>query len=650
MWFGTSDELIRYDPAVKKKYDVDFPVLIRRLATLQDREVYGGEAEVPVDVRMPYKENNLRFDFAAAAFEKPSASSFQTMLEGFDDEWSLWSGETRREYTNLPPGKYTFRVRGRNLYEQPGREASLSFAVLPPWYRSTWAYLLYGLLFAGGVFAADRVQRRRLLKKERERAAVEQAELRATAAEAQAKVLEAQSAALEAENERKKNIELLSRIGRDITGTLSIEQIIDTVYEHVNAMMDAAVFGIGLYNGEQNRLEFPATKERGKTLPWFVNDLEDDRLAAWCFIHQREVVIQDLETEWDNYLDRFEPAIAGDDAASILYLPLVHHDKKIGVITAQSFKRNAYTENHLNILRNLATYTAIALDNADAYRRLNATVQELNDTLEDLKKTQEQLVTQEKMASLGALTAGIAHEIKNPLNFVNNFAQLIVELSDELREELAARRDDSVKDVLDDLQEMVLGLKTNARQIAKHGKRADDIVHGMMQHASGGAGERYEVALNGFVEEYVQLAYHGMRARPDAISVGLVKDFAQDSGNVSMAPQEMGRVLINLLNNAFDAVRDRAAERNGQYEPKVIVRTRRIDGHVQIEVEDNGGGVPPKIAQKIFEPFYTTKPTGSGTGLGLSLSYDIVVNGHGGSLQVEDAAGGGARFVITLPT
>ena len=650
VWFGTDDDLIRYDPSVARSYDAQFPVLLRRVTSTHGRVVYAGETVDEAAVRLPPSEDNLQFEYAAAVYHKPSATTFQTILDGFDEEWSEWKADTRREYTNIPPGNYTFRVRGRNVYAKEGTEASFAFSILPPWYRSLWAYAIYGLLFVGGVAATDRFQRHRLMKKERERSAVEQAELRAVAAEAQNKALEAQSKALEVENERKKNIELLSRIGRDITSTLSVEQIIDTVYEHVNAMMDASVFGIGLYNAAENRLEFPATQEKGKRLPFFVNSLEDkNRIAVWCFKHQEEVVIQNLAEEWTRYLEHFVPAVAGDDAASILYLPLVHHDKPIGVITAQSFEKDAYTENHLNILRNLATYTAIALDNAEAYRRLNSTVDDLNEALDDLKTTQEQLVTQEKMASLGALTAGIAHEVKNPLNFVNNFAQLIVELADELRDELTKNRNRHVSDVLDDLDEIVSGLKANARQIAKHGKRADDIVRGMMEHASGGSGERFEVAVNGFVEEYLQLAYHGMRARPGAIEIDTVKEFAPNAGNVSMVPQDIARVIVNLLNNAFDAVREHAGKVNGQFEPRVIIRTRRNGSRVEIEVEDNGGGVPDHVREKIFEPFFTTKPTGSGTGLGLSLSYDIVVRSHGGSLTVENVPGGGARFSVSLP-
>ena len=240
------------------------------------------------------------------------------------------------------------------------------------------------------------------------------------------------------------NVELLSRIGRDITARLSIEEIIGTVYQNVNALMDAAVFGIGLCDEAGERIEFPATRENGEPLPPFGYALTDDsRLAVVCFQRREEIVIEDMAREHQRYLREHKPPVAGKPVASIIYLPLVHKDRAIGVITAQSFRTHAFTDYHLNILRNLATYATIALENADAYRRLN-------DTLERLQRMQEQLVVQEKLASLGALTAGIAHEIKNPLNFVNNFAELSMELAGELQQSLEGQRDRLDPAVYDD--------------------------------------------------------------------------------------------------------------------------------------------------------------------------------------------------------
>jgi signal transduction histidine kinase len=506
-----------------------------------------------------------------------------------------------------------------------------------------WAYAAYGLVLAMGVFAVDRVQRRRLTKRERTEAERREMELRAEAAEAE-------SRALQAENERQKNVELLSEIGRDITSTLSVKGIIDKAYENVNALMDASVFSIGIHNKALKRLDFPATREKGVSLEPYHLDLNDEnRLAVHCFNNAIEVVVEDWARDYGKYVQKRTAPVAGEDPASIIYLPLVNKETVIGVITAQAFERNAYTEYHLNILRNLATYTAIALDNAEAYDRLNTTIADLNKAMTDLSATQEQLVTQEKMASLGQLTAGIAHEIKNPLNFVNNFAELNAELAGEVADLFETHRSDIPDDLLEELLPMLTSLTVNAQQIHKHGKRADSIIRNMMQHASGGQTERYPVEINGFVDEYLNLSYHGMRAQVPGLNVTIKRDYDRSVGNLVMAPQEIGRVIMNLVNNALYAVHEYAGEQSGPYEPTVSVSTRRRGHNVEIVVEDNGPGIPADLQEKIFEPLFTTKPTGSGTGLGLSLSFDIVATSHGGSIKLESDEGQGARFVVSLP-
>ncbi|MDX1418737.1 MAG: ATP-binding protein [Rubricoccaceae bacterium] len=259
--------------------------------------------------------------------------------------------------------------------------------------------------------------------------------------------------------------------------------------------------------------------------------------------------------------------------------------------------------------------------------------------LDELRATQAQLVQKEKLASLGALTAGIAHEIKNPLNFVNNFAGLSREIVAELEEETDP---DERRALLDDLRQ-------NAAKIEEHGRRADAIVKAMMEHARSGSGERRPVALNGLVEEYAAHALHAMKVRHEGFEAALSLDLADDAGEVEVEPQEIGRVLINLIDNALDATRQRAETAPGGYAPAVTVATRRTAGGVEVCVSDNGPGMAPEVREKVFEPFFTTKPTGEGTGLGLSMSYDIVTQGHGGRLTVESEPGAGAQFTLTLP-
>ena len=282
-------------------------------------------------------------------------------------------------------------------------------------------------------------------------------------------------------------------------------------------------------------------------------------------------------------------------------------------------------------------------------RELEQAHTELQQTHEHLKATQDQLIHAEKMASLGQLTAGIAHEIKNPLNFVNNFAQLSVELADELTDELDAGTDKPVAEIRDDLGEILADLKQNAVKINQHGKRADGIVKSMLEHARSTLGERCATDLNALLDEYVNLAYHGMRAGQQGFRCDIERNYDETVSKLELVPQEVGRVFLNLLNNAFEAVYEHVVKDNGAYLPTVRVSTRQVDGEVKIRVCDNGPGIPAEIKDKIFEPFFTTKPTGRGTGLGLSLSYDIVTQGYGGMLTVESEEGKGATFIFTLP-
>ena len=312
--------------------------------------------------------------------------------------------------------------------------------------------------------------------------------------------------------------------------------------------------------------------------------------------------------------------------------------------------RDAFAQRDVILLEGLREHIRSAFIKTRLLEDLREKNDQVSKTLTDLKTAQRQLIQSEKMASLGELTAGIAHEIKNPLNFVNNFAEVNVELADEIIEELAANKGKRIDEVMRELEEIAMGIKVNATHIAKHGKRADSIVNSMMQHAHAESENRYRVEVNRLVDENIGLSYHGMRAQYPELSVEIEKSFDEAVATVEMVPQDIGRVLINVLNNAFYVVHKKKLSVGISYQPLVRVETRQVASGVEIRVEDNGPGIPAKIKEKIFEPFFTTKPTGSGTGLGLSLAYDIVTQGHGGTMTVESEEGKGATFVITLPS
>ncbi len=306
------------------------------------------------------------------------------------------------------------------------------------------------------------------------------------------------------------------------------------------------------------------------------------------------------------------------------------------------------------------TITEFKLDRTDKVKRTTAilleeTIEELEQkrkaieesnkaltiSLQELKAAQAQLIQSEKMASLGELTAGIAHEIQNPLNFVNNFSEVNCELSDEI---LAAVDRGDLREIM----LLAADIKSNQEKIKVHGKRADSIVKGMLQHSRTSSGEKEPTDINALADEYLRLAYYGIRAKDILFNAKLVTDFDEKSGKINIIPQDIGRVILNLITNAFYTVAEKKKLAGGDYEPVVTVSTKNNSDKVFITIADNGSGIPQKVLDKIFQPFFTTKPTGQGTGLGLSLSYDIV-KAHGGDLTVESKEGEGSEFVIQLP-
>ena len=621
VYFGSNMGLLKYLPEEDRGSNRSFITLIRKVFA-KDSLLFGGNSTDPgqsgmmAGTEIPWASNDVTFHYTATFFEDADKNLFSYRLTGQETVWSDWTNDHKKEYTNLREGQYTFEVKSRNQYLEEGSIASYHFTILAPWFRKWWAYLTY--LFLGGLAFYSilqfrtrnlRLQRLALEKTVRERTN----EIR----------------------EQKKNVEKLSKIGRDITSSLSIENIIKTVYENVNTLMDASVFTIGLYNPELNSLEFPAAIEKGELLPEFSIPLShENRLAVWCFNNRREVVVNDYSKDYSKYVGNITAPIAGETPESVLYLPLWSKEKVIGVISAQSFSKNAFTDYHLNMLRNLATYSAIALENADAYHHLAI-------LLEELRTAQDRLIIQSKLAALGELTAGIAHEIQNPLNFVNNFSEISSELVDELKEELE-------KGNRDEADSLIHNIRQNMDKISYHGKRADSIVKNMLMHSRSTSGLKQITDINSLCDEYFRLAYHGLRAKDKTFNVTMKTDFDASLEKVNVVSQDIVRVVLNLISNAFFAVAEMKHRNMEDYEPIVWLNTKKINGRFEICVRDNGIGIPENIRDKIFHPFFTTKPAGQGTGLGLSLSYDIV-KAHGGEIRLESKENEGTVFIIQIP-
>jgi signal transduction histidine kinase len=330
---------------------------------------------------------------------------------------------------------------------------------------------------------------------------------------------------------------------------------------------------------------------------------------------------------------------------TILGVPILKGEDLLGVMMIFHLEVRPFTDKQIALVETFADQAAIAIENVRLFT-------ELRDSLERLKAAQANLVHSEKMASLGQLTAGIAHEIKNPLNFVNNFASLSVELLDELKETADAAFATLDADTQAEIDETMELLTANLGKIAEHGKRADGIVRSMLSHSRGGSGDWTPSDINALVEEALNLAYHGARAQDNEFNVTLERDFAPTPAPIEVVPQDVTRVFLNMFGNGFYAVGKRrkvGKQAEPGFRPTLKVTTRDLGEAVEVRVRDNGTGIPPDVREKLFQPFFTTKPTGEGTGLGLSISYDIVTQQHGGTIEVESEPGSFTEFTVRLP-
>lgn len=440
---------------------------------------------------------------------------------------------------------------------------------------------------------------------------------------------------LDESKKRTAELSTVNSISQAIVGHLEIEKLINLVGDKVRDLFNANIVYLALLDKEREIIEFPYGY--GDEYPPLKLG---DGLTSHIILKKEPLL---MNKEVDEMTNELGVARIGTPSASYLGVPIPVGGEIIGVLSVQSIeKENVFNEDDLRLLSTIAAHVGIALNNANAY-------EELNHTLENLKSTQDQLVAQEKLASLGQLTAGIAHEIKNPLNFVNNFSELSVGLVDELNDELLKVKDRIGDEDYSEISEVLKILQQNAEKIKEHGKRADSIVHSMLQHSRGKSGEKQLTDINAMLDEDLNLVYHGMRAQDSTFNIKIEREYDKNIAQIKVIPQDMSRVFLNILSNGCYESHRKKIELKTDEPAKIKVTTSEKGKYVEVRILDNGNGIPEKVRENLFTPFFTTKPTGKGTGLGLSISYDIVVREHNGELLFNTNEGEYTEFIIRLP-
>lgn len=642
-WFGGPDGLIRYNPAVMNENIDPGQTLIRKITLNKDSVIFSGYSQDKTagynleNLKFSYSNNSLRFDFSIPYYTPKGGNQYQVWLEGFEETWSDWSSQPYKEYTNIPFGKYRFHVRAKNLYGKTALEAMTGFEILTPWYASIWAILLYVLVLGGMIYSIVVLRNRQLMNEKR---MLEQTITERTEEIVQQKEeIESQSMELADKNTE---LEKINTAVKSINAEINFENLLLALLEKMRIIRSVENSTALVYDKNSDAFKYKAS------IGWDIKQLESVSLsmeeAENMYLTNENEVYEDIFIK-RNFSSFDSMKMDGFIKPKSMMVLVIKIENKIEafLIFDNQTRENAFDARDISFIRNAKEHIV------SAFIRTRI-LEDLQLTLQNLKDTQNQLIQSEKLASLGELTAGIAHEIQNPLNFVNNFSSLSFDLADELIEFLNEIRDKITEDQFADVNEVIGMLKSNVKKINEHGKRAESIVKGMLQHSRGRSGEFESVEINNMVTEYVNLAYHGMRAKDKSFNTAIRTDLDPAVDKASIIPQDLSRVVLNIVNNSCYAL-DEKTKKGGVpgFSPEVVVSTRKIRDLIEIKIRDNGTGIPQHVVDKIFNPFFTTKPTGKGTGLGLSMSYDIVTKMHKGKLEVNSKEGEYTEFIITIP-
>ncbi len=628
LWFGTINGVMRYNPAADRMNPTP-PVTNITKMKLFFKDVDWNESsyqkylsgvnnwhKLPIDLSLPYDMNHVSFNFEALSFQVPEKVKYQWRLQGLDKDWSPVTSKTEAVYANLAPGNYTFEVKASNndgvWNESP---ASFSFNISPPWWGTWWFRALMLVLFTGSgiLFYKWRVRSIRQKKDELEKMVAQKTQ---EVVKQKDEIL-VQSRKLE---ESYHNLELLSEVGKSITANLCVSSIIETVYENINSLMKAEVFWIGIYQPDKQAIEFQGGLEDGEKLPNFCCTLaDDDRLAIWCFKNQKEVFINDYSVEYNKYTNKELDAIAGKPTQSIIYVPLISQGRSFGVLSVQSYEKNAYDEHHLSIIRNIAVHTKIALENASAYEKISEQSRDLLVQKEQIESNNQELLelNKEKNHLIGI----VAHDLRNPLTSALTIGGLL-KTGEQLTEEQREYTDHMLNAMerMNDMVNRILDIKAIESKSIEMDLESTNLLEVMNE-----VQENFKDALKNKQLD-LQLCQEQCNY------------FAMVDRNY------LTQVYENLVSNAI------------KFSPpqrKIVVDFEQNNGHVITEVRDQGPGLTEEDKQRLFQKYQTlsAQPTGGeqSTGLGLSIVKKYV-EAMNGKVWVESEQGQGAAFKVQFKT
>ncbi len=642
VWMGGRDGVVRYDAGVRKRYTQPYDALLRRVQTVGERTLFNGAPAVPnsaapAAVALAPEANDISFEFAAATYPVVQALTFQYQLENYDRVWSDWTEAGRKEYTNLPPGEYRFRVRSRNIYATPSREAAYAFTVLAPWYGRWWGI---ALLVAAGALALSALVRWRLAAVEREKQALELLiGERTEEVVSQKAELEKQSEELAIKNDQLEKIDL---IVQSINAEIDFANLFQTILAKFSVIRNMNSASFLIYDKPTDSFRFKALRGNRELADVQAAQLTleqaEDRYLTGAVEVYEDIYLKNrvVYTELGNAID----ALAAPQ--SLITIVIETEGRIEGFITLENTTRaEAFDQRDISMICNLKEHLIAAFIKT----RL---LESLEHTLNDLENTQGELIRQERLASVGQLTKGIVDRILNPLNYVTNFSQSSDEVIGEVAQILEKEQGVLSAATLDDLRDELQVLKTNSLKIQEHSNSTTRILKDMQKLLREKSREFIETDLHSFLENKTQAAIQELKGEYKALPIRLNFQLTPQPVRVSLLPFEFGQVVQHLVSNACYTLFEKS-KTSPEFTPELRISTERTPAEqVVVRLRDNGKGIPPRELARMFSPFFTTKPTSKGTGLGLFMTKDIIET-HKGKIEIDSREGEFTELTITLP-